>query len=140
MVKDSSFMFSYHLQRQFFEVVGSLTRFLNVKDAATGFSFCSIVGHNLFIQNNSILVLVRLRFFITQFWKLLFEKRQGIRYLKPQYFKKTKKPKQRFLLYLFRRRKGKKRIKIIKSKKLPFTTRLRFVKKRIYALLEKKQE
>lgn len=142
MVHHQSFMFSYHLQRELFEIITSLTRCLNVRDLTKEFALFTVLGLKIYIQHSSVNVLIQLRFFTRQLWKIFFEKRQGIRYLKPQYFKKRKRiwkyKKRRFISCIFKRQKYKK-IRRIWDKKALFTTRIRFIKRRVYELLYSKR-
>lgn len=143
MINESSFMFSHHFTRQLLEILNSLVRYLNLKDVPAELSLLNILSYNFYVSNNSIYLLLRIRFFTTQFWGTLFEKQQDIKYLKPQYFKKPQRIKRIKLnnIYIKRKRlyRKKRRVILRPASRRVFMTRTRFVKKRLYSKIISKK-
>jgi hypothetical protein len=133
-------MFTHHFSRQLAEILGSLIRYLNVADNNRRLSLLAVHGYNYYIYHNSVYVLLRVRLFTRQLWRLLFRKQSGVRYLKPKYFRRTRTRRRRPVYYNIRKCIHRKR-RWLKIR--PFninnlhTALWRFTKKRVYAVLSR---
>lgn len=140
-VNNNSFMYAHHLNAQLGEILNSLLRYLNVKDPGSQLSLLALHGHNYFVHHNTVYIILRIRFFTTQLWKLLFDKQSKMRYLKPKYFRRSRRPQLEWVCYYIRRRRVYKRRSRVVLKRYREKLRnllWRFTKKRVYAAISRK--